>query len=126
MEGGEQRYQKSPIHLLNLLRNLVIADPQNCRKHKKFRRRERGERSTNAVLSRIIYRNIQELEAAGIRVKRNKSRIFGDISFHVGWLGAELMLPDIIVDDNTAPMFLNLIAYEMCPDFLNNYEVVEA
>ena len=38
-------------------------------------------------------------------------------------LCAELMLPEITVDDTTAPTFLNLIAYEMCPDFGNNFEI---
>ena len=31
--------------------------------------------------------------------------------------------PPIIVDDSTGPKFFNLIAYEMCPDFENDYGV---
>ncbi|KAK4580917.1 hypothetical protein RGQ29_024537 [Quercus rubra] len=34
-----------------------------------------------------------------------------------------LRLPPIIVDDSTRPKFFNLIAYEMCPDFNNDYGV---
>ena len=34
-----------------------------------------------------------------------------------------LWLPPILVDDSTGPKFLNLIAYEMCPDFNNDYGV---
>ena len=34
-----------------------------------------------------------------------------------------LWLPPIIVDDSTGPKFFNLIAYEMCPDFNNDYGV---
>jgi hypothetical protein len=33
------------------------------------------------------------------------------------------LLPPITVDDSTGPKFLNLIAFEMCPDFENNYGV---
>lgn len=29
----------------------------------------------------------------------------------------------MIVDETTATTFLNLVAYEMCPDFRNNYEI---
>ena len=34
-----------------------------------------------------------------------------------------LWLPPIIVDDSTWPKFFNLIAYEMCSDFSNDYGV---
>jgi hypothetical protein len=34
-----------------------------------------------------------------------------------------LSLPPIIVDDSTRPKFLNLIAYEMCLDFKNDFGV---
>uniref|UniRef100_A0A2N9GJN9 Uncharacterized protein n=1 Tax=Fagus sylvatica TaxID=28930 RepID=A0A2N9GJN9_FAGSY len=34
-----------------------------------------------------------------------------------------LSLPPITVDDSTRPKFLNLIAYEMCLDFENNFEI---
>ena len=35
-----------------------------------------------------------------------------------------LWLPPIIVDDSTRPKFFNLIAYEMCSDFNNDYGVI--
>ena len=34
-----------------------------------------------------------------------------------------LWLPPIIVDDSTGPKFFNLITYEICPDFKNDYGV---
>ncbi|GLT58134.1 hypothetical protein SLA2020_310540 [Shorea laevis] len=36
---------------------------------------------------------------------------------------ATLKLHPIVVDDSTIPKLLNLIAYEMCPDFVNDYEI---
>ena len=35
-----------------------------------------------------------------------------------------LWLAPIIVDDSTRPKFFNLIAYEMCADFNNDYGVI--
>ena len=34
-----------------------------------------------------------------------------------------ILLPPIIVDDSTRPKFLNLIAYEMCLDFENDFGI---
>ena len=69
----------------------------------------------------MTYRNIQDLRAVGIRLKSSKTRRPRDIDFSEGWFVAELTLPEIIVDDTSAATFLNLIAYEMCPDFHNDY-----
>ncbi|TKY46398.1 UPF0481 protein isoform X2 [Spatholobus suberectus] len=74
-------------------------------------------------LLKSMNRNIQELRAAGVRLKKSNSRRLWDISFSCGWLRPELKLPEITVDDTTAPTFLNLITYEMCPDFRNNYKI---
>ncbi|KAG6690930.1 hypothetical protein I3842_10G037700 [Carya illinoinensis] len=71
------------------------------------------------------YRNVQELKAAGIHVKRSEANSLRNISFsrkfkfYPGYLG----LPPRIVDDSTAPKFLNLIAYEMCLDFRNDFGI---
>ena len=35
----------------------------------------------------------------------------------------KLRLLPITVDDSIRPKFMNLIAYEMCPDFNNDFEV---
>jgi len=71
--------------------------------------------------------NVQELRAKGIRirVKSNEKRVprLIDISFSHGWLNGELKLLKITLDDMTVPIFLNMIAYEMCPDFKNNYPI---
>jgi len=68
--------------------------------------------------------NVQELRAKGIRVKFNeKRRTLIDISFSNGWLNGELKLPEIRLDNMTVPIFPNLIAYEMCSDFKNNYAI---
>ncbi|TKY46401.1 UPF0481 protein [Spatholobus suberectus] len=119
--------QETPIHLLDQLRRTILHDPcKNNQDHQKKDTRNKKKRSkqdTNEDSDMITYRNIQELRAAGVRLKKSNSRRLNDVSFSCGWLRAELKLPEITVDDTTAPTFLNLIAYEMCPDFRNNYEI---
>ncbi|XP_031270788.1 uncharacterized protein LOC116129182 [Pistacia vera] len=55
----------------------------------------------------------------GIRLRPSGTGCLRDITFNLG----TLRLPSIQVDDSTASKFLNLIAYEMCPDFLNDFGV---
>jgi len=71
----------------------------------------------------ITYRNIQDLKAVGIIVKSSKTRRLRDLDFSAGWFAAKLTLPEIVVDDMSATTFLNEIAYEMCPDFKNDYGI---
>ncbi|XP_062115210.1 uncharacterized protein LOC133829516 [Humulus lupulus] len=62
------------------------------------------------------FRSVMDLKAAGINLKQNKSGSLKDIKFSSSLFSAELELPPITVDDSMAPKFLNLIAFEMCPD----------
>ncbi|MCI19601.1 DUF247 domain protein, partial [Trifolium medium] len=69
------------------------------------------------------YGNIQDLKAIGILLKSSATRRPADIDFSEGWFATRLILPEIVVDETTTSTFLNLIAYEMCPDFENDYGV---
>ena len=55
----------------------------------------------------------------------HNSKYLGEISFKVkcNFYPGILWLPPITVDDSTGPKFLNLVAYEMCPDFDNDYGI---
>ncbi|KAK7380995.1 hypothetical protein VNO78_33516 [Psophocarpus tetragonolobus] len=128
---------ESPAHLLDQLRRYVLDEPQkNQQSEERVTGKEKQKKNTNEENEKgkkkkqekfdmMTYRNIKELRAAGIKLKTNKSRRLREISFCYHWmcLCAELTLPEITVDDTTAPTFLNLIAYEMCPDFENNFEI---
>ncbi|KAK9987231.1 hypothetical protein SO802_032182 [Lithocarpus litseifolius] len=70
------------------------------------------------------YRNVQELKTAGIHLKRGKNCYLSKIKFTKQFLfRGQLHLPPIVVDDSTRPKFLNLIAYERCLDFENDFGV---
>ena len=57
-------------------------------------------------------------------MKRGNNSYLSNISFIKQFLfRGQLHLPPIVVDDSTRPKFLNLIAYEMCLDFKNDFGV---
>ncbi|XP_054806224.1 UPF0481 protein At3g47200-like [Prosopis cineraria] len=100
-----------PVHLLDELRRGALRDIRPCNTQKPIK-----EDRTR--------RNLKELKKAGIQVKRNNnSRCPPNVTFSSSSFGGELILPDIVVDDTFAPLYLNLMAYEACPDFENKYEI---
>ncbi|XP_062019217.1 UPF0481 protein At3g47200-like [Rosa rugosa] len=106
---------EEPTHLLELLRTKMLGP-----------KADDGEKIKSED-GQLSFRNIQELKAAGIHLRRSKTGTLRDISFTqpLGLLGfvGFLYLPPISVDDSMRPKFLNLIAYEMCPDFQNDFDV---
>ncbi|KAF3961432.1 hypothetical protein CMV_013951 [Castanea mollissima] len=127
-----EKAENQPIHLLDLLRSrLLDCTPPSHDANKK------GHTDFNS------FRNVQELRAVGIYLMSSISSCLRNISFtQTNWnllaclgkiisftkkelhlFGGTLRLPPITVDDSTGPKFFNLIAYEMCPDFDNDYVV---
>ncbi|KAM2779224.1 hypothetical protein COP1_014520 [Malus domestica] len=102
--------ENEPAHLLDLLRTRMLGPPKNPDKRAK----------DHSVQS---FRNVQELDAAGIHCRLSNSSFLGKISFVSHSFAGFLSLPAISVDDSTGPKFMNLIAYEMCPDFQNDFAV---
>ncbi|KAE8728935.1 hypothetical protein F3Y22_tig00004041pilonHSYRG00040 [Hibiscus syriacus] len=66
------------------------------------------------------FRKAKELRNSGTWFKQSENDLLTDFSFsRTGFIG-KLWLPPIRVDESTGPMFMNLIAYEMCPDLEND------
>ncbi|KAE8098672.1 hypothetical protein FH972_016716 [Carpinus fangiana] len=120
-----QQKQRDPTHLLDLLRTRLLGPPPGRKAEPSssrcpFTHQEDPDWQT--------YRNVQELKAAGIHLKRSKNDSYlGNISFTrrfgFGFYPGYLWLPPITVDDSTGPKFMNLIAYEMCLDFENDFGI---
>ncbi|XP_059669551.1 UPF0481 protein At3g47200-like [Cornus florida] len=70
------------------------------------------------------FRNVKELIEAGIRLKPSKTSFLTDICYERGYLDRHLTLPPITVDDSTKSKFINLIAYEMCPEASDDIWVI--
>ncbi|KAL6272734.1 hypothetical protein ACE6H2_023426 [Prunus campanulata] len=103
--------EPEPTHLLELLLTRMLGYPPR-----------KSEPSVH--LGSQSFRNVQELQAAGIHFKHSKEgSLLGDIDFKSYICCGFLYLPKIKVDDSMGPKFMNLIAYEMCPDFQNDFGV---
>ncbi|KAJ4969809.1 hypothetical protein NE237_002908 [Protea cynaroides] len=69
------------------------------------------------------FRSVAELKASGIECERSTTCSLEDIKFKSGINKSYLLLPPIIIDDLSKPKFLNLVAYETCPDAPNDFTV---
>ncbi|GAU24239.1 hypothetical protein TSUD_23760 [Trifolium subterraneum] len=120
--SNESELNHPPTHLLDLQRRSIIKSPSKT-KGNVANNKKQGSKKSEGRTKMMTYRNIQDLRAAGIRLKSSGTRTISDIDFSEGWFAAQLTLPLLVVDLTTAAFFLNLIAYEMCPDFKNDYEI---
>ncbi|KAB2006639.1 hypothetical protein ES319_D11G360200v1 [Gossypium barbadense] len=121
--------QGERIHLLHLLRVRLLSikkkEKEKPRRHCRFCTRFFMNLKNRSNQTRIeghhshTLRNVKELKKAGIRLKASETSCLTDISFSPFFFLGNLWLPPITVDDLT----VNLIAYEMCPDFFNSFTV---
>ncbi|KAK9987093.1 hypothetical protein SO802_032044 [Lithocarpus litseifolius] len=110
----EKPANKEPAHLLDLLRNRLLGCTSVSHKNNSYQ--EDWRRS---------FGNVQKLKAVGIHLMANEASCLLNITFTKKWkfYGGILRLPPITVDDLTGIKFFNLIAYEMDPEFKNDYAV---
>ncbi|MED6131413.1 hypothetical protein PIB30_009634 [Stylosanthes scabra] len=109
--------EDDPVHLLDYLRKALLMRDRNTI-HKEVEIKINIKRRS-LHLRKYRIGTIQELKEAGIRVKKHLCNNVVYPSFNNGIL----QLPVLTVDGTTAYIFLNLVAYEMCPDFRNNFEI---
>ncbi|KAM3342201.1 protein like [Capsicum galapagoense] len=107
----ESMKTRLPAHLLELLKTHLI-DP------KAFS--EGGCYLTGEWCS---YRSAMELRRAGIHFRPGKSRRLSDVKFTSFHCSGQLTLPPITIDDSTKSEFLNLVAYEACPDTPDDFAI---
>lgn len=95
------------LHLLDIYRKCLLWENPH-RQHR--RRKSLGSVTREEGGGDEIIRSATELNEAGIRFKKSKTGSLKDISFQSS--RGVLKLPQIVVDDATESMFLNLIAFE--------------
>ena len=137
--GKKSPNAQNAIHLLDLLRKRLLGTEKDKSGEKlpsttvNTEPNKKDEKSEKTVLNKKgkkdkdwhSFRNVQELREVGIQLKPRKSSHLGEIDFKKKWnfYPGILWMPKIIVDDSTGPKFFNLIAYEMCPDFENDFGI---
>jgi hypothetical protein len=116
MEQQQQQNpeERDPTHLLDLLRTRLLGSSKSIRKPNRADLQDWQS-----------YRNVQELRAIGIQLRRADENYLRNITFtrRFNFYPGLLSLPPITVDDSTGPKFMNLIAYEMCVDFDNDFGI---
>ncbi|KAL5546494.1 hypothetical protein UlMin_006181 [Ulmus minor] len=113
----------APSHLLELLQK-VACSPKDGNLSKKFTNFLSKGLMKKRPIGQQSFRNVQELKAAGIKLKPSENWSLREIDFTSLCFKGWLKLPPLVVDDSTEPKLLNMIAYEMCPDnFRTDYEV---
>ncbi|KAI4346918.1 hypothetical protein L6164_007781 [Bauhinia variegata] len=115
--------ESPPAHLLDCLRTYILVSDQMDSIDKDNCQINFARTNANKKEKYISYRNIQELKSAGIRVKRQKNSSLKNITFSSSVFGGKLHLPQLILEDSTVTILLNMIAYEMCSDFENKFEI---
>ncbi|KAA8518040.1 hypothetical protein F0562_015540 [Nyssa sinensis] len=99
-----------PAHLLELLHVKLVGDiePINyCRDPQNY-----------------TFRKVKELTEVGIHLMQSEASLLTKINYEPHYTFGFLKLPPITVDDSTKAKFLNLIAYEMCPQIRNEFQWV--
>ncbi|KAL5537542.1 hypothetical protein UlMin_045828 [Ulmus minor] len=140
----KNNFKENPNHLLDLLRSALVPgqkkdDNNNTNVIPRKNLRRKGyiyNRFKPIIIGWInklfpkpkrgqqCFRGAGELKKAGINFRPSKEYYMGDsVKFSSLGLAGRLELPRLTVDDSMAPKFLNLIAYEMCPDVETKYEV---
>uniref|UniRef100_A0A7N2M3D9 Uncharacterized protein n=1 Tax=Quercus lobata TaxID=97700 RepID=A0A7N2M3D9_QUELO len=144
-EDTKPPFDENAVHLLDLLRKRLLGKTgkeedsteedksgekrpccfwktvtdKHSSKHKKDKKGQNSRKDWHS------FRNVQELREVGIHLETSQSSCLGEIKFTKKWnfYPGILQLPPITVDDSTGPKFFNLIAYEMCPDFENDFGI---
>ncbi|XP_062115209.1 uncharacterized protein LOC133829514 [Humulus lupulus] len=98
------------------LRNKLLSPPSLDKPKHSTGKSSDEKNSAEEKKKEQTFRSVMDLKVAGINLKQSKSSSLKDIKFSSSLFSAELELPPITVDDSMAPKFLNLIAFEMCPD----------
>ncbi|KAL7586250.1 hypothetical protein Lser_V15G38672 [Lactuca serriola] len=123
---------KQPLHLLELYRSYFISLPcslglasinadtrQTC-----WKKVDNADEDWNYVKRNRSFASVTELKAKGIFVKCTYNESSNeDIKFHSRCCYGELELVRRAVSSNSKAIYLNMIAYEMCPHNPNDFRV---
>ena len=130
-----EEVNEEPSHLLDLLRSALLgqSQPEQEQQPEKKGKSSSSQGGKWGVCCRWkkgkqrgiwqFFRHIKELKAAGIYLKPSRTCFLRDISFKSYFFFGYLKLPPITIDDFTKTKFLNMVAYEMCPDAPDDYAV---
>ncbi|PWA54226.1 hypothetical protein CTI12_AA437780 [Artemisia annua] len=123
---------KQPLHLLELYRSYFISlsaslglgSIKNSKWQGWAKQAETNHEDYNYIKRNRSFASVTELKAKGIFLKRSYDESSNeDIKFHSRCCYGKLELVRRAVSSNTKAIYLNMIAYEMCPHNPNDFRV---
>ncbi|KAK2978437.1 hypothetical protein RJ640_023596 [Escallonia rubra] len=118
---GTSISQRRPSHLLEMYRTSFLKCTSNQESSRKFEFRFDGEREY--IKYTHSCRSATELKAKGINFAPNTGKSLTDIGFNSFGFYGQLEIPPRVIIPSAKAIFLNLIAYEMCPHTPNDFSV---
>ncbi|KAJ9682630.1 hypothetical protein PVL29_018535 [Vitis rotundifolia] len=121
----------TPSHLLDLLRSALLgrikrlggSQPEQEQQPEKKEKSSSSQRGDGRGIWLYSFQRIKELKASRIHLKPSRTSMLTGVSFNSYFFYGYLKLPPIIIGDFTKHRFLNIVAYEMCLDALDDYGV---
>ncbi|KAF5802268.1 hypothetical protein HanRHA438_Chr06g0266751 [Helianthus annuus] len=104
---------KRPLHLLELYRSYFISLPTQYKTHENF----------NYVKQNRAFASVTELKARWIFLRCTSDESTSDMEFNSYCCYGEFMLAPRAVCPYTKAIYLNMIAYEMCPHTPNDLRI---
>ncbi|KAJ4971585.1 hypothetical protein NE237_004684 [Protea cynaroides] len=112
LQKAEPLEDDIPAHLLDLLRKKLIGHGQSS-----------SASSLNPNDDWHSFRSVNELKKAGIKCRKSNGGSLKDVKFEEHFIRGDLFLPQLVIDDSSKSILLNLVAYEASPDGPSDYVV---
>nr|XP_043622066.1 UPF0481 protein At3g47200-like [Erigeron canadensis] len=132
MKNEKVLENKQPLHLLELYRSYFISlsaslnlgSTKSSKWYVWAKQTEKVDEDYNYVKRNRSFPSVMELRGKGIFLKRTHDESSNeDIKFHSRCCYGKLELVPRAISSNTKAIYLNMIAYEMCPHNPNDFRV---
>ncbi|XP_059310327.1 UPF0481 protein At3g47200-like [Lycium ferocissimum] len=117
--------EKEPHHLLDVFRRVIVSDEANVRQSRccDLWRKNHHLLPKSALLTNV-FRSVMDLKSKGIHFRPSGIDSLKGVRFTSHYYYANLKLPCWYVSTYTKVFFMNMIAYEMCPNGPTHLTVV--
>ncbi|KAH0721768.1 hypothetical protein KY290_006246 [Solanum tuberosum] len=131
-QKGEMSYNhvEEPLHLLEAFRTRLVSQQSEVRNFHRTCTPQWLKRKKSICNDRVnmksyihSFRSVTDLKAKGIQFKPSCTHSLKDIKFKSRYFYGQLVLPTWYVSIYTKAFFLNMIAYEMCPNTVTDRAV---
>ncbi|GKV40842.1 hypothetical protein SLEP1_g48442 [Rubroshorea leprosula] len=116
-----ERHKQEPAEQIPILIHDLDSPPHDHRQYQ--HQLQQAEREGEEEEGKEPTYHLELLRRRLIEKEASKTSSIMDITFCPNFCMATLKLPPIEVDNHTVPNLMNLMAQEMCPDFMSDFEI---